>query len=127
MTLRLIHFTSRHEHITPLLIQLHWLPIEHRITFQIAVITFKALHGAALNYITDLILIQLVDFLDPLINCYFLHLNLILRLMVAGLLLLLHPLFGMHFHSRLDRVIPLLLLHQSLKLWLFEVSYDVLI
>ena len=45
---------NRHEHITPLLIQLHWLPIEHRIGFKIAVITFKALHGAALNYITDL-------------------------------------------------------------------------
>ena len=51
---RLIHLTSRHEHITPLLIQLHWLPIEHRITFKIAVITFKALHGAAPSYITDL-------------------------------------------------------------------------
>ena len=39
----------------PLLIQLHWLPIEHRITFKIAMITFKALHGAVPNYITDLI------------------------------------------------------------------------
>ena len=44
---RLIHLTSRYEHVTPLLIQLHWLPIEQRITFKIAVITFKALHGAA--------------------------------------------------------------------------------
>ena len=52
---RLIHVTSRHEHITPLLIQLHWLPIEYRITFKIAVITYKALHGAVPNYITDLI------------------------------------------------------------------------
>ena len=51
---RLIHLT-RYEHVTPLLIQLHWLPIEERITFKIAVITFKALHGAAPSYITDLI------------------------------------------------------------------------
>ena len=36
---RLIHLTSRYEHVTPLLIQLHWLPIEQRITFKIAVIT----------------------------------------------------------------------------------------
>ena len=35
-------------------------------------------------------LIHLVDFLDPPINFYFLRLNLILKLMVAGLLLLLH-------------------------------------
>ena len=52
---RLIHPTSRYEHVTPLLIQLHWLPIEQRITFKIAVIAFKALHGAAPSYITDLI------------------------------------------------------------------------
>ena len=52
---RLIHLTSsRYEHVTPLLIQLHWLPIEQRTTFKIAVITFKALHGAAPSYITDL-------------------------------------------------------------------------
>ena len=36
-------------------IQLHWLPLEQRITFKIAVITFKALHGAAPSYIPDLI------------------------------------------------------------------------
>ena len=47
--------SSRCEHITPLLIQLHWLPIELRITFKIAVITIKALHGSARDYITELI------------------------------------------------------------------------
>ena len=61
-------------------------------------------------------LIHLVDFLDPPINFYFLHLNLILKLMVAGLLLLLHLLFGMHFHSNLDLVIPFLLLNLSSRL-----------
>ena len=55
-------------------------------------------------------------FLDPLINFYFLHLNLILKLMVAGLLLLLHLLFGMHFHSNLDLVIPFLPLNLSSRL-----------
>ena len=52
---RFIHLTSRYEHVMLLLIQLHWLPIEQRITFKIAVITFKVLHGAAPSYITDLI------------------------------------------------------------------------
>ena len=42
----LIHLSSRCKHVTPLLIQLHWLPIEQRITFKIAVIRFKALHGS---------------------------------------------------------------------------------
>ena len=36
--------------------------------------------------------------------------------MVAGLLLLLHLLFGMQFHSNLDPVIPFLLLNLSLRL-----------
>ena len=36
--------------------------------------------------------------------------------MVAGLLPLLHSLFGMHFHSSLDLVIPFLLLNLSLRL-----------
>ena len=58
-------------------------------------------------------LIHLVDFLDPPINFYFLHLNLILKLMVAGLLLLPHLLFGMHFLSNLDLVILFLFLNLS--------------
>ena len=62
-------------------------------------------------------LIHLINFLDPnLINCYFLNLNLILRLMMAGLLLLLHQLFGMHFYSSLDLIIPFLPLNLSLRL-----------
>ena len=71
-------------------------------------------------------LIHLVDFLDPLINFYFLHLNLILKLMVAGLLLLLHLLFGMHFHSNLDLVIPSSF-KSKLKTWLFKIGYDVVV
>ena len=73
-------------------------------------------------------LIHLVDFLDPLINCYFLRLNLILRLMVAGLLLLLHPLFGMHtLPLELRSCNSLSSFESKLKTWLFKVSYDVVL
>ena len=54
-----------------------------------------------------------------------LHLNLILKLMVAGLLLLPHFLFGMHFHSNLDLAIPFLLLNLSSRLGFFKIGYDV--
>uniref|UniRef100_A0A803TEE6 Reverse transcriptase domain-containing protein n=1 Tax=Anolis carolinensis TaxID=28377 RepID=A0A803TEE6_ANOCA len=37
--------------ITPILKQLHWLPIENRITFKILVLTFKALHGLGPVYL----------------------------------------------------------------------------
>ena len=85
----LIHLSSRYEHVTPLLIQLHWLPIEQRITFKIAVITFKALHGSAPDYITELIKTLYIDLVAPYdlqTNCCFVNLDLILRPMEAGLL-----------------------------------------
>ena len=114
---RLIHLTSRYKHVTPLLIQLHWLPIEQRITFKIAVITFKALHGAAPSYITDLIKPYTPGRILRSSNQFLLSTSKFnLNLMVAGLLLLLHLLFGMHFHPNLGLVIPFLLLNLSSRL-----------
>uniref|UniRef100_A0A669AZZ0 Reverse transcriptase domain-containing protein n=1 Tax=Oreochromis niloticus TaxID=8128 RepID=A0A669AZZ0_ORENI len=40
---RLLTKTSKYSHVTPLLIQLHWLPAEFRVHFKILVLTFKAL------------------------------------------------------------------------------------
>ena len=52
---RLIHQSRKYDHVTPLLINLHWLTVEQRIKFKILVITFKALHGQAPQYIYDLL------------------------------------------------------------------------
>ena len=52
---RLVTNTRRFEHITPLLCQLHWLPILYRIHFKIVLLTFKALHGLSPRYLQDLI------------------------------------------------------------------------
>ena len=43
-------------HITPVLANLHWLPIELRIEFEILTITYKTLHGLAPTYIKDSIM-----------------------------------------------------------------------
>ena len=43
------------DHITPLLIELHWLPVRQRIIFKILLYTLKALHGPAPTYLTELI------------------------------------------------------------------------
>ena len=43
---RLISSTWKHDHITPVLISLHWLPVRDRITY-------KALHGFTPPYLTD--------------------------------------------------------------------------
>ena len=45
-------------HITPLLFDLHWLPVKFRIEFKILLITFKALKGLAPTYIDSLISIK---------------------------------------------------------------------
>lgn len=50
----LIHIKKR-EHITPVLEAIHWLLVQYRIYFKILVLTFRALHGQAPTFITDLI------------------------------------------------------------------------
>ena len=52
---RLIRWMPKHAHITPHLKELHWLPITQCITFKILIITYKALHGLAPAYITELL------------------------------------------------------------------------
>ena len=52
---RLVTLSKKRDHITPLLINLHWLPIHERIKYKILLLTFKALHGLAPSYICDLI------------------------------------------------------------------------
>jgi hypothetical protein len=52
---RVITKTPRHNHITPVLKELHWLPIAYRIKFKILLIVYKALKGLVPCYITELI------------------------------------------------------------------------
>ena len=52
---RLLYNAGKYCHITPLLFKLHWLPISERILFKILLITYKAVHGHAPNYIKRLI------------------------------------------------------------------------
>ena len=42
-------------HITPLMYELHWLPLKHRIHFKILLFAFKAIHGIAPTYIKNLV------------------------------------------------------------------------
>ena len=46
---------KKYDHTTPILINLHWLPVRYRINFKILLLTFKALYGMAPSYIIDLI------------------------------------------------------------------------
>ena len=44
---RLVSGTKRGEHITPVLRDLHWLPVSARIVFKVLVLTYKCLNCAA--------------------------------------------------------------------------------
>ena len=37
--------TKKYEHITPSLIDLHWLPFEYRIIYKILLLVYKAING----------------------------------------------------------------------------------
>jgi hypothetical protein len=50
---RFITRTRKFEHISPVLRDLHWLPIRQRINFKVAMLVYKSLHGAAPSYIAD--------------------------------------------------------------------------
>ena len=61
---RLIFCAPKHCHITPLLQQLHWLPIRLRIEFKILLITFKVLQGSApkcLSYLRSVLPLSCYD------------------------------------------------------------------
>ena len=52
---KLITLSKKYDYVTPLLIELHWLPVEYRIIFKILLISFKILNGIAPNYLKDLL------------------------------------------------------------------------
>ena len=50
---RAITGTRKFDHITPALRDLHWLPVRQHISFKLAMIVYKCLHGLAPSYLTD--------------------------------------------------------------------------
>jgi hypothetical protein len=53
---RIVTRASSRVHITPVLKQLHWLPITARIDYKILLITYKALNGLSPHYICELLM-----------------------------------------------------------------------
>ena len=54
MGAQIIHRSSKYDRIIPLLQELHWLMIDDRITYKIAVIMYKCVNGTAPKYLADL-------------------------------------------------------------------------
>ena len=53
-----IYKKSKYEQVTPLLYELHWLPVSYIILFKLLVLTFKCIHGDAPIYLSNLITIK---------------------------------------------------------------------
>ena len=50
---RVVMRTKQFDHITPVLRDLHWLPVHQRIKYKLAMIVYKCLHALAPTYLAD--------------------------------------------------------------------------
>ena len=55
---RVVSGSKKYDHITPVLKDLHWLPIRKRIEFKILLLTFKCMQGCAPLYLRELLVEQ---------------------------------------------------------------------
>ena len=54
----LVTLTKKHEHISPVLKDIHWLAFDNRIVYILMLLTLKALNNQAPQYLRDLISIK---------------------------------------------------------------------
>mgnify|MGYP001140970501 CR=1 FL=1 len=52
---RLLTGSKKYDHITPILTELHWLPVQYRVQFKFLLLTFKVIHNQAPDYMASLI------------------------------------------------------------------------
>ena len=55
---RVVTGTGIHDHITPVLEKLNWLPVQSNITFKVALITYKTLLSKKTDYLSELLSFQ---------------------------------------------------------------------
>ncbi len=52
---RIVKLVPKFDHITPVMIELHWLPVFYRVKFKVLLLTFKCIIGDAPLYLQDMI------------------------------------------------------------------------
>ena len=52
---RVAMLVPKFEHITPVMVELHWLPVKYRIMYKILLLVFKCLSGEATTYLQEMI------------------------------------------------------------------------
>ena len=51
---RLVTLSRENDHISPVLMELHWLPVEQRVEFKILLYTYKVVNSMASVYLQEL-------------------------------------------------------------------------
>ena len=51
----MVTLSPRYSHITPILFNLHWLPVNYRIDYKIALYAFNSIYALAPKYLCDLV------------------------------------------------------------------------
>ena len=55
---RVTCLSPKFAHITPVLRELHWLPVKFRVEFKIALLVFTTLNGLAPQYLSELLVVK---------------------------------------------------------------------
>ena len=55
---RVICLIPKFAHITPVLRELHWLPVKFGVEFKIAILVFKTLKGLAPQYLSEVLVVK---------------------------------------------------------------------
>ncbi|KAK3730942.1 hypothetical protein QZH41_008835, partial [Actinostola sp. cb2023] len=99
----------KYPHISPVLAQLHWLPVRYRVTYKIALIVFKALNGLTPKYVADMLTVKPPGRYLLRSDSRLLLTTPKTRSKTLGDRAFSHAaqLFGITFHWRLDKAIPL--------------------
>ena len=58
---RIVTLSWKYDHFTPLLIQLHWLPVRYRIVFKILLIVYKSMNGDCPSYLPTILLLATLN------------------------------------------------------------------
>ena len=53
---RIVSRKRLHDHISQILNELHWLPVEKRITFKLLILAYKCNQGVAPQYLLDIVI-----------------------------------------------------------------------
>ena len=116
MCARLICNESKYCHITPLLVDLHWLPVKFRIEFKILLIVFKIFKGLAPSYLSFLITpkpVSKYNLRSSSNSTLLSYPNVKPKATVNGLFCLLHLSYGMQYQDLLRNPFQLTLLRES--------------